>query len=173
LAVYANSKAAYGNRRTMCLTVDGRVHVDTVGAAPVPRFDGEFSQRCDEVQEGALPCNVVLSLPSSFIQSRGCFWGRPKGCCYWLFITKTSVPVSEEYRHFKSFFLKHLQRYRSVVLDWAIEVRHLNFFDNSKPVFESISSCQLASNRVTDSLQYPLCGLDTMVLSLFKNRNTA
>jgi hypothetical protein len=73
----------------------------------------------------------------------------------------------------RSFFLKHSERYRSVVLDWANEVRRLNLFDNSEPVLENISSCQPASNWVTDSLQYPLCGLDTMVLSLFKNRNAA
>jgi hypothetical protein len=90
----------------MCLTVDGRVHVDTAEAAPIPRFDGEFSQRCDEVQEGAIPCNVVLSLPSSFLQSRACFLGRPKGCRYWLYITKTAVLVSEEYRHFSKLFLE-------------------------------------------------------------------
>jgi len=63
LEVYANSKVASGNPGTMCLTVDGRVHYDTVGAAP----DGWFSQRCNETQEGTIPYNVVLSLPCSFL----------------------------------------------------------------------------------------------------------
>ena len=72
----------------------------------------------------------------------------------------------------RRFFLEHSQQcYRSVVLDWTNEVRRLNFFDDSEPVLENISCCQPASNRMTDSLQHSLCGLDTMVLSLFKNRN--